>query len=178
MRSAGLAMEEPILYPYPLEDSLVGVVRNGAPAGNRPDSREYLGGALADGRNFADRFSVLGARLQAGFRSRQERGKRMAIFGAGHLAAKFVNLFRLRGFFDCVIDDNPHKQALLMPGSRLPIRASAMLTPRGIDLCLLSLNPESEQKVLAKNQAFIERGGGFLSIFALSSRSVYDASVS
>jgi len=178
MRSAGLAMEEPILYPYPLEDSLVGVVRNGAPARNRPDSREYLRGALADGRNFADRFSVLGARLQAGFRSRQERGKRMAIFGAGHLAAKFVNLFRLRGFFDCVIDDNPHKQALLMPGSHLPIRASAMLASRGIDLCLLSLNPESEQKVLAKNQAFIERGGGFLSIFALSSRTVYEASAS
>jgi len=89
-----------------------------------------------------------------------------------------VNLFRLREFFDCVIDDNPNKQALLMPGSHLPIRASAMLASRGIDLCLLSLNPESEQKVLAKNQAFIERGGGFLSIFALSSRTVYEASAS
>jgi len=60
-----------------------------------------------------------------------------------------------------------------MPGSRLAIQGSAALAT--IDLCLLSLNPESEQRVLAKNQDFIQRGGKFLSIFALSSKTVYEA---
>jgi len=175
VRNAGLTVQESILYPYPLEDSLIGVLRNESPAPNRPDSREELGRALAEGRNFAGRFSELRARLQAGFHSWQEQGRKIAIFGAGHLAAKFVNLFSLRSFFDCVIDDNPQKQALLMPGSRLPIYGSATLGSRDIDLCLLSLNPESEQKVLAKNQAFIQAGGGFLSIFALGPRNVYAA---
>jgi hypothetical protein len=68
----------------------------------------------------------------------------------------------LEKLVECVIDDNPHKQNLLMPGSRLAIQGSAALAT--IDLCLLSLNPESEQRVLAKNQDFIQRGGKFLSI--------------
>jgi len=175
VRSAGLAMLETLLYPYPLEDSLVGVVRNQGETESRRVGQDGLEAALADARNFADHFPGLRERLHAAFRSWREQGKRIAIFGAGHLAAKFVNLFSLREFFDCVIDDNPHKQALLMPGSRLPICASRTLVSRAIDLCLLSLNPESEQKVLAKNQAFVERGGEFLSIFALSPRTIYKA---
>jgi hypothetical protein len=99
-------------------------------------------------------------------------GKKVAVFGAGHLAAKFINLFSVADLIECVIDDNPHKQALLMPGSRLPIRGSAELASGPIDVCLLSLNPESEQKVRAKNQAFLERGGRFASIFAVSPQAV------
>jgi hypothetical protein len=105
----------------------------------------------------------------------QQDGKRVAVFGAGHLAAKFVNFFRLGAMIDCVVDDNARKQELLMPGSRLAIRGSATLLSRSIDLCLLSLNPESEQKVLAKNQPFLDRGGRFLSIFASSERAVQKA---
>ena len=175
VQNADLAVQDTLLYPYPLEDSLVGIVRNATPAGNRLRSAQDLGRALADGQNFASRFSELGSRLQAGLRSWRKQGKRIAIFGAGHLAAKFVNFFRLRDSLDCVIDDNSDKQALLMPGSRLPILTSATLGTRAIDICLSSLNPESEQKVLAKNRAFVEGGGSFLSIFALSARTVYDA---
>jgi C-methyltransferase-like protein/methyltransferase family protein/putative zinc binding protein len=175
VQSAGLAMPETQLYSYSLEDSLVGVLQNQGGTEIRRVEQEDLEASLADARNFADRFSGTRERLHAAFRSWREQGKRIAIFGAGHLAAKFVNLFSLREFFDCVIDDNPHKQALLMPGSHLPIYASPTLVSRAIDLCLLSLNPESEQKVLAKNQAFVERGGEFLSIFALSPRTIYKA---
>jgi len=173
--NVGLTVRDCPLYPYPLEDSLVAVVGNQGPAEARPRAGAELEKALEDGRNFARRFAELRTRLQAAFRSWRHQGKRIAIFGAGHLAAKFVNLFSLRDFLECVIDDNPHKQALLMPGSRLPVLGSPALDSRSIDLCLLSLNPESEQKVLAKNQAFVERGGQFLSIFALSPRAVYKA---
>jgi hypothetical protein len=177
VHNAGLMIHETKLYPYPLEDSLVGVVRN-QPPGTQPAVREGLEAALGEGRNFAERFSGLRERLQTAFRSWRGRGKRTAIFGAGHLAAKFVNLFSLREWLECIVDDNPRKQALLMPGSRLPIVGSAALGSGAIDLCLLSLNPESEQKVLAKNRAFVERGGQFLSIFALSPRTVYKAPIS
>jgi SAM-dependent methyltransferase len=176
VQSAGLTTHETWIHPYPLEDSLVGVVRN-QPAANRHAEREGLEAALGEGRNFAERFSGLRGRLQSAFRSWRRQGRRVAIFGAGHLAAKFVNLFSLRECLECVVDDNPRKQALLMPGSRLPIVGSAALGSGAIDLCLLSLNPESEQKVLAKNQAFVERGGQFLSIFALSPRTVYETPV-
>jgi hypothetical protein len=127
----------------------------------------------ADGETFARRFEESRARVRKMFAEWQRTGKRVAVFGAGHLAAKFVNFFGLGEFIECVIDDNPHKQDLLMPGSRLPVRGSAMLD--SIDVCLLSLNPESEQKVLQKYRHVVERGVTFLSIFALSSKSAYRA---
>jgi SAM-dependent methyltransferase len=168
--NAGLSLHETIVYPYPLEDSLIGLVRNAPGAAPRQQGRAAL---LADGASFASRYPELRARLQTLLGDWQRAGKKTAIFGAGHLAAKFVNMYGLGKLVDCVIDDNSHKRALLMPGSRLAIRGSADLDARGINLCLLSLSPESEQKVRAKNQPFLDRGGRFLSIFALSPVSVY-----
>lgn len=170
LHAAGLTLQETILDPYPLEDSLIGLVRNAVPGSGRKLAQAEREALLADGRAFASGYAALRDRMQALFGAWRRQGRRVAIFGAGHLAAKFANMYSLGGLIECVIDDNPHKQALLMPGSRLPIRGSAALA--GIDLCLLSLNPESEQKVLAKHQAFLERGGRFLSIFALSTRAV------
>ncbi len=59
-----------------------------------------------------------------------------------------------------------------MPGSRLAIEQSSALLERGIKLCLLSLSPESETKVVCRNQAFIEQGGAFFSIYPDSDRAV------
>ena len=171
--AANTALHAVHVYPYPLEDSLIGVVRN-APATKAAASHSPAE-LLAAGRGFANGYSESGERLRRLFSGWQRSGKRVAVFGAGHLAAKFINFFQLAGMVDSVIDDNARKRELLMPGSRLPIRGSAELTERPIDLCLLSLNPESEQKVLAQNQAYLDRGGHFLSIFASSARSVYKA---
>lgn len=170
--NAGLSLQDTIVYPYPLEDSLIGIVRNSP--GEAP-GRQSHAALLADGANFARRYPEFRERLKSLFENWQRSGKKTAIFGAGHLAAKFVNMYGLAHLIDCVIDDNPDKRVLLMPGSRLAIRGSAELDERAIDLCLLSLSPESEQKVRAKNQPFLDRGGSFLSIFALSPVSVYAA---
>ena len=167
---AGLSLQDTIVYPYPLEDSLIGIVRNSP--GEAP-LRQGNAALLADGENFARRYPEFRERLKSLLENWQRSGKKTAIFGAGHLAAKFVNMYGLAHLIDCVIDDNPNKRALLMPGSRLAIRGSADLDARAIDLCLLSLSPESEQKVRAKNQPFLDRGGRFCSIFALSPVSVY-----
>jgi C-methyltransferase-like protein/methyltransferase family protein/putative zinc binding protein len=165
-RRSGCGVAEILAYPYALEDSLVAIVRPGEPA--REAGTEGLAAELARGHRYAERFHG----VREGHRARLSRlrasGKRVVLFGAGHLAAKFVNLFELRDYIDCVVDDNPNKQLLVMPGSRLPIRSSSLLERERIDLCLLSLSPESEKKVLAARKAYIERGGEFRSIFALS----------
>lgn len=171
---AGLTMQDIIVHPYPLEDSLIGIVRNRTGIATASSAGTGQSSVFADGAAFSARHARTLAAMQATFGAWRDAGKRVAIFGAGHLAAKFVNMYRLRDAVECVIDDNAHKQALLMPGSRLPIRGSAALD--AIDLCLLALNPESEQRVLAKHAAYLQRGGRFLSIFALSSRSIYAAS--
>lgn len=158
----GFAVEEMLAYPYPFEDSLIAVLTAGnASRETLPDEAE-----IASARRFAAHFDSAKKAYRDYFSRLHASGKHIAVFGAGHLAAKFLNLFDLKDFFDYVIDDNPHKQGLAMPGSGLPIVDSSHLPET--DLCMLSLSPESEQKVLARQQAYVQYGGRFFSIFALS----------
>jgi hypothetical protein len=106
--------------------------------------------------------------LRADLSRLQHDGGRVALFGAGHLAVKFLNLFGLKDLVYCVIDDHPDKAGLCMPGSGLPVRPSSVLIEERIDLCLLALSPESERKVIAARHDYASRGGRFRSIFASS----------
>jgi len=171
---ANLAVQEALAYEYSLEDSLIGIIRNDTRTIASQSGARIVAPFLADGESFARKYSDVCARMRALLLSWQRKGKRVAIFGAGHLAVKFVNLYSLHDLIECVIDDHPRKQGLQMPGSRLPIRGSAVLAQ--IDICLLALNMESEQKVLAKHQSFLDRGGRFLSIFARNPNSIYNES--
>lgn len=164
LRASGFRDAKAIAFPHALEDSLVAI---GEPCGQDPlVAASAVAPELVAAQRFAAAFDATRLRLRSHFESLRKRGKRIAIFGAGHLAAKFLNIHGLNSSVDCVIDDNPHKQALRMPGSGLPIAGSARLTE--FDLCLLSLSPESEQKILAKLRPKLKEGGGFASIFALS----------
>ena len=98
----------------------------------------------------------------AAFRSAQGR---IAVFGAGHLSCAWINFLGARDHIDFVVDDDPRKRSLFMPGSRLPIFASSQLLERGIKLCLLSVSKESEARVIGNHRAFLGGGGIFASIF-------------
>ena len=152
-------------YEYPLEDSLVAVVR---PVSSGKTANEPAAAEIALGREYGKRFAEARERTRADLSRLKNEGKRIAVYGAGHLAAKFLNLFDLPDLVYCVIDDNPHKLGLRMPGSGVPVRPSSVLADEKIDLCLLSLSPESEKKVIAAKQAYVDQGGQFRSIFTLS----------
>lgn len=155
-------------FPYTLENSLVAIGQlNGE--GTRNDS---AGIELEKEKERAEKFAhgLAGQREKMGdyfARFRRERG-RIALLGAGHLAATFINLLQVTEHFDCLVDDNPHKRGLFMPGSRLPIYESKALLDRDIKLCLLSVNAETEDRVIQKNHAFTQAGGTFHSIFPAS----------
>jgi SAM-dependent methyltransferase len=153
------------VFPYPLEDSLV-VVMQPSKDDFAPTDDVDLEHELDANQRFGGRFEVIRQRYRTHLESLRLSGQRVAVFGAGHLAVKFLNLFDLKDCVDCVIDDNPHKQGLVMPGSGLAIVGSSKL--QEIDLCLLALSPESEQKIFTKQQGYIQGGGRFASIFALS----------
>jgi hypothetical protein len=171
LNNGGLSTIDVVSYPYPLEHSLIGVARNEAPgAATTPSQPDAL---FVPGAEFERRFQEQRGAAQSLFAGWRRDNRRVAIFGAGHMAAKFLNLYGLGELVECMIDDHPRKKGLLMPGSRVPIRGSEGLGD--IDICLLALNPDSEQKVLARHAPFIERGGTFLSIFALNPQSLYNA---
>lgn len=120
------------------------------------------------GRRYAEQFNEVKLKLSVMLQDLSDAGKKVALFGAGHLAAKFLNLFETSQFVYAVIDDNQNKSGLHMPGSMVAIKPSSILISEKVDLCLLSLNPESEAKVISKNSPYLENGGEFKSIFRLS----------
>jgi len=172
---AVLTLHEIFAHPYPYEDALIAIVRNDAPGRDGRNEAQDIRGLLKAGANFAENYENVKAQIQSRLRRWRQHGKRIAIFGAGHLAAKFINFYALDELVECVIDDHENKREMLMPRSRVPIRGAAAL--KDTDICLLSLNPESERKVVAKHQDFRDSGGQFMSIFALNPNSVYRDSV-
>lgn len=162
----GYEVIELLNYSYALEDSLVAIIKIGA---LKPQSAAAnLSESLKIGQRYSWNFVTTKEMYRTRLGQLRTAGQRIAVFGAGHLATKFLNLFELREFVDCVIDDNPNKQNYVMPGSGLPIRSSSWLDQSGVNLCLLSVNPEIEAKVIAAKNSFVDGGGEFRSIFPLS----------
>ncbi len=169
LQSKGIHDADIQVYPYPMEDSLIAIVHNTRTAPTQPRALAKEAYRLERfGSSLADR----GAKIRNHLRSLQAQGIRVALFGAGHLAAKFINFYGLAPFLCGVIDDNPNKQKLFMPGSGLPIIDSLCLEEGKVGLCLLTLNPESEHKVLRARRSYLDHGGKFRSIFSASANSI------
>ena len=154
-------------YEYSHEDSLVAFCRvgSGSIAAQNASAAELQPEIARARRYAADLPQARNAYRDYFRRFRAEQGP-IAALGAGHLCAMFLNLLGVAEFVDFVVDDNPRKQGLHMPGSRLPILPSTALIERGVRLCLLSVNPEVERRVREKNHSFSDAGGRWMSMFA------------
>jgi hypothetical protein len=174
LRSGGFDFVRSLVYPYSLENSLVAIVRHTGDAGleARPAGGGGIAGEVARARKFAVEFAGRRASFRAMCQRVRGEGGKVALFGAGHLACVFLNLVAAPGDVDFAADDNPNKQGLYMPGSRVPIKGSAALVQEGITLCLFALGPEVEPAVIKKNQGFAEAGGRFGSILPGSSLAI------
>jgi hypothetical protein len=155
-------------YPYPIENALVAITQ---PVSNKkqiPLLSEVLKRELDRGSLYGEGLGKYREKLQRYLKTYKETRGKISIFGAGHLACMYINLMEIKDYIEFVVDDNPNKQGLYMPGSHLPIRSSHSLIDERITLCLLSLTPESEEKIIRKNQTYVEQGGTFASIFPTS----------
>lgn len=166
---AGFNERDTFAFPYALEDALIAIGDKKAPnrSHEHPDTAELLKAT----EDFSNRYLDLSRHVKSQLRNWHKQGKRIGIFGAGHIAARFINIFSVSEFIECVVDDHYRKQGMLMPGSRVPIRGTAALEE--LDICLVSLSPSSERQVLAQHRRFLENGGQFISIFAIRSDSIY-----
>lgn len=153
------------LYPYSHENSLVAIVRATATAQPSAPDSSIAEGARAVGEKYASFFPAYRRKANGVLAEFRRTRGRIAVFGAGHLSCAWINFLGALEHIDFVVDDDLRKGGLLMPGSGLPILASSRLVERGIKLCLLSLSQESEAGVIGKNQAFLDGGGIFASIF-------------
>ncbi len=173
LRAGGFVPERSIRYPYASEDSLVILARRvedpedgQLPPPPAPELARWAG--------FVSGFAETRRRCRE-LLADEERG--IALLGAGHLAATWVNLMAAARFIAFVADDDPNKQGMLMPGSRLPIRPSPALQEESIGLCLLAVSSGIESRVLERHAAFAARGGRFASIFPQSPRALLPTEV-
>jgi hypothetical protein len=162
---AGLDVVRFARCPYALEDSLVAIARPRPCVDDcaGPDS-EKIKAEVARAERFGNEFHRQCERCRAVFADRKRQFGTLAFFGAGHLTAAVLNFFGLRDFVDFVVDDNPRKVGLFMPGSRLPILSPDALVDRGVRLCCLGVHPEAEERVIARHRAYLGAGGVFASL--------------
>ena len=148
LESAGWEVERIDRQRYTMEDCLMAHCRLGKPKPTqaKDDSLENLADEIDPQRH---RWKKL------------LKGKKSAMLGAGHRGAAFLNFLGLS--VDFVIDDHPSKAGLLLPGVQKPVRGSDAL--KDVDVCLISANPDAEAAITKKNDAFLKRGGRFLSIY-------------
>jgi hypothetical protein len=155
-------------FPYPYEDSLIALFRF-SESKEIPAEVIYQGPEVSASvlEEFATGLHISCEKWRKELEAYRAKNEKVAVFGAGHLTAKFINLYGLKDLIDCVIDDHPKKVGMAMPGSGLEVVPSAELFSRGIRVCVSTLSPESEIKVRGKLTSFFEAGGCFIPAFAI-----------
>jgi len=178
LRSHGLSLELAITYPYSLENSLVAVARHWSEQAESPIVHSgVLSNELERVAKYAAEFPAVRGRWQETLMKLRSAGP-IALLGAGHLAVTFINLLGLEPLIDYVCDDAADKVDRYIPGTQLRISPSSVLLQHPFGVCLMAVAPESEPKVLSRNQEFINRGGRFASIFAASDHALKLAAAS
>jgi hypothetical protein len=173
LKNRGFRIEKFECYKGPYENCLVAVAKPNSALGQSCLSDSERQDEMQRGRNFAGEFAGRRDSVRRNLTEWRKHGK-IALFGAGHQSAMFINLMQVDDLIAFVVDDHPHKCGRKMPGSRLPIVGSSALYSESVKLCLSSLGASSEPKVIAKHAQFINQGGVFASIFPLKRDSVFN----
>lgn len=89
-------------------------------------------------------------------------GTRLAAYGAPAKGNTLLNACGIgRDLLDFTVDRSPHKQGLLLPGSRLPIRPPDELLRERPDYTLI-LPWNIADEIVAQQQEYVRQGGRFL----------------
>ncbi len=155
-------------YRYPIENALVVMVRVPEKLVPRQPAPIDLSRELEWGCAYGEQHPKIAARLRNRLEDFNRREGPVALFGAGHLACKYINFMGIADLLRFVADGDPKKMGLFMPGSRLPIVHPDQLYAQRIRLCLLALSAESEARIREVFNAFTDSGGEFASISPIS----------
>jgi len=78
----------------------------------------------------------------------------------------FINALGLAQQISYAIDDAPEKIGYLIPGTSIPIVPSEHLArDPSIEVCLLGVGPNIEEKIRSKCASYLNRGGRMYTIF-------------
>jgi hypothetical protein len=147
----GLLVEHLMIYPYPFENSIV-VICSRKPGKNIESEIKLV-------TSFANDFEKTKKKIHDKLKAKA------VVFGAGHLACSFINLFDLKKKISFVVDDDFNKWDHFMPGSSLLIKAGFNM--KQAKTILLAVNPMNEDKIIKKYPQYASK---MKSIFPSSER--------
>lgn len=96
--------------------------------GTLGDKGGNLNSMREDVRKFADDYDSSLHYWDGVLRHLSEEGKRVVLWGAGAKGAMFLNAFRNAGLLEYVVDVNPHKHGLYIPGTGQQVVSPEFLT--------------------------------------------------
>jgi SAM-dependent methyltransferase len=125
---------------------------------------EKTSGLLSSERyaSFGQSVNALKTELVSLLRRLKASGKRLAAYGAPAKGNTLLNYCGIgTDLLEFTVDRSPHKQGLLLPGSRIPIRApEALLGQRPDYAVILPWNIADE--IVGQQQEYLRRGGKFI----------------
>jgi len=119
---------------------------------------------------YRDRWPVFRKAFGQFLHKHQTAGEKVVVYGAGSRACSLINFAGVSGYIEFIVDDQPEKQGKYMAGSRLPVLPGETLETHLVDLCLLAVNAENEEKLIARHRTYEEKGGRFASMLPPSNR--------
>jgi len=126
------------------------------------------------GANYKQSFSINKKYLIKIFKKQTNDKKSIAIFGAGHLSMAFISFFKIEKYISIIFDDNPNKQGLYMPNTKIKIVSSESIKAYKNLLILLSVNLTNEHKIKKKIENTNNNKLEIKSIFPLSKNSIFN----
>lgn len=160
-RAAGFDVVEFLRYAGELEDAMVVILRRGTPRRMFPPRDAVFS-------DYLSRFTDVRARVRSTIEAQAAKDPgSVALFGVGHQAIMFANVFGIAHLFGAVVDDDPNKRGLVPPGFRVPITGSGdLLANARIATCLLAVSPRALPKIKDLLRPLSDRGVRLQSIFA------------
>jgi hypothetical protein len=151
-------------YPGLLEDALVAVLE---PMEVSPVVEPPLGPSELF-MTYRDDFAPTREILQTGLtQAAGPRRDSLALFGIGHHAIMFVNMFGLAPNIALAVDDDPDKIGFFPPGFCVSVVNSAeLLANQRIKTCLFAVSPHIMPRLRDKLAPLVGRGVEFRSIYA------------
>ncbi len=142
----------------------------GRKTGKAQASTDYVAALRKRNLAYAQHWPEFAKNITEYLAALKKAGKKIAVYGAGNRVFCLVNFANLAGHIDVIVDDQVEKQNTFMPGGRIPVVASDALYSQHIDVCLLAVNAEIEDKVIAKHDKWVQGGGTFWSVLPPSGR--------
>ena len=153
----GLSLVDCWSYPQAHQDCLMSIWRQGQGELTKGDGELEVG--------YGEDFQRVKTATANHVRELKQSHPKIALLGSGHLACTYVHLMEIAPWLDFIVDDDPIRQGLKFPGTDLAIVGSQVLLEQEVTLCLLGVNPQNQPAVYARQRAYLDSGGRFLSIF-------------